>query len=192
MLEMMQAIAPARGKWAKRGRLDARKREKPFDPRFDWDIEVDPSGVHKKSDLPGGDRAEEDHAIAPPAAVDQAAGRWPQASIAAVEPEGDMGVEKKPIRQRAVSLPVSASGATSRAGAIRSTPRLTRTEPRCAPKREPARSLSLSSRRMASATASVLLPPVSLLAASSISATTSGRLMVTTCATATPVSLNQY
>ena len=60
----------------------------------------------------------------------------------------------------------------------------TRTEPRCAPKREPARALCSSSRRTAKATASVLLPPVSFLAASSISATTSGRLMVTTFAMA--------
>src|SRR6266566_5909945 len=80
--------------------------------------------------------------------------------------------------------PDSAEGqGASSAGAIRSTPSWVRTEPRCAPKREPARAFCSNRRRMARATASVLLPCVNFLAASSIRATTSGRLMVTTLAT---------
>ena len=77
------------------------------------------------------------------------------AVVTAVEPEGDMGVEQKAIARRSTSRP----GSTSRAGAMRSTPSRTRTEPRCAPNREPARVSCSSRRRMAKAAASVLLPP---------------------------------
>src|SRR5947208_11186013 len=57
-------------------------------------------------------------------------------------------------------------------------PSRTRTDPRWAPKSDPDRLSWSSRRRIPKATPSVLLPPVSLLAAFSISATTSGRLMV--------------
>src|SRR5579862_127221 len=69
---------------------------------------------------------------------------------------------------------------TSSTGAVKSTPSRTLTDPGRAPNSEPVRASASSSRRTARATASVLLPPVSLAAAVSTSATTSGRLIVIT------------
>src|ERR1051325_8755184 len=95
-----------------------------------------------------------------------------------------MRVEQKIFRHRSSSRPLSASGSTSSAGLTRSTPSPTVTDPGCAPNREPARASCSSRSRTARATASVLLPSVNFSAASSIRATTSGRLIVTTLATA--------
>ena len=120
--EMMQLIAAAGGPMAERRGLNAWTAEKALDPRLDGNIEIDPAGVDEQHNLPGGDGAEENRAAAAPAAVDEGARRVPQAVLPAVEPEGDMGVEEKAFRQRLTSRPVSASGSTSSAGAMRSTP----------------------------------------------------------------------
>lgn len=122
VFEMMQAIAPAGGLKAERGRLDARTAEKALDPGFDRDIEIDPPEIDQQSNLPGGDGAQKDRAAAAPASVDEGAGRVAQAVVSAVKPEDDMGVEQKTIRQRSTSRPVSASVWTSSADAMRSTP----------------------------------------------------------------------
>src|SRR6185312_12354293 len=85
-------------------------------------------------------------------------------------------------RSPAASGRPSASSRSSSTGAVRSTPGLTRALPGCAPYSGAVRPLSCSSLLSASSTAAVLLPPVNCAAARSISATTSGLLIVTTLA----------
>lgn len=53
MFEMMQAIAPGRGPPTQRRRLQAGPSEKAFDPGLDRNVEIDPSPLDQKGNLPG-------------------------------------------------------------------------------------------------------------------------------------------
>ncbi len=122
VFEMMQLIAAGGSLVTQRHRFDSETIEETLDPCRNGNVEVDPSGVNEKSDLPNRDVAEQNGAAVLPANVDQGTRRNAQSVIATVEPEGDVGVEQKAIGQRSISRPVSASGSTSRAGATTSTP----------------------------------------------------------------------
>lgn len=128
VLETMQLIAAGGSAMTQWHRFDAGTFDEARDPRLNRNIELDPSGIDQQRNLPGSDRTQANGSAVLPAIVDQSARRWAQAVIAAVEPEGDMRVEQQRIRS--ISRPISASGSTSRADAIRSTPLRIRTEPR--------------------------------------------------------------
>lgn len=127
--QRMQAIASRRSAMAKRYCFDAWSIEKPLDPDVDRDVERDPPQINQQRDLPNTHWAEQNRPSLQPTTVDQRASRGMQADIPAVEPKDDVGIEQQPLRHRAISAPVSASGRTSRAGAVKSTPSLTRTDP---------------------------------------------------------------
>jgi hypothetical protein len=129
VLEVVELITPRGLTMAKRRRFDPGTLQESRDPFFNRKIELDAPGVDKECDLPKGDGAEANGSAILPATIDPSARPWAQALIAAVEPESDMRVEQQRIRHRSVSRPVPASGATSRAGAIRSMPSRTRTDP---------------------------------------------------------------
>jgi hypothetical protein len=66
---------------------------KRFDPCLNGNVQVYPSGVDQQHNLPSRDGTEKNGPPAPPAAVDQSTGRGAEAVVAAVEPQGDIGVE---------------------------------------------------------------------------------------------------
>jgi hypothetical protein len=68
------------------------------------------------------DGADEDRAATGPANLDADAGGGTKHIIAAIQPQDDMGVEEQRLAHRAISAPLSASGVTSRTGAVRKDP----------------------------------------------------------------------
>jgi hypothetical protein len=61
---------------------------------------LDPSDVDEQRNFPHADCAQVNGSPVLPAAVDQSARRGPQLIVAAIEPEGDMGVEQKRLEAR--------------------------------------------------------------------------------------------
>ena len=181
MLQVVQAIGTRRSRMVKRHRFQPRTIEKPFHPFNHRHVELDETLVHEHRDLPHADRAEKYSAARFPGRVYRSASRLAQPFVTAVQPQHDMRIEQK-VGHRRISRPLSASIFSSSTGRVRSTPRRTFTEPGWLPNRDCVRAFSARRRRTAVATSSVLFPPVISAAAFSMSATTSGRLIVTTLA----------
>ncbi len=183
VFQMVQAICMGCCHMIELHGFESRSIQEALHPRVHRQVEFDEALVHEHRDLPYADRTEENSATGLPCRVNRPPGCLTQTGFAAIQPQDDMRIEQQ-IRHRRISRPISASIASSRIGWVRSTPRRTRTEPGLAPNNDCPRAVSSSSRRTAVATSSVLLPPVIWSAAFSIRATTSGRLIVTTLATA--------
>ena len=96
VFEMMQLIAAADSMVTQRQCFDAGTIEETLDPCRNGNVEVDPSGVNEKRNLPNRDGAEQNGAAVLPAAVDQGTRRSAQSVVATVNTwteEGPADVE---------------------------------------------------------------------------------------------------
>ena len=85
VFEMMQLIAAGGSLVTQRHCFDAGTIEETLDPCRNGNVEVDPSGVNEKRNLPNRDGAEQNGAAVLPAAVDQGTRRSAQSVVATVE-----------------------------------------------------------------------------------------------------------